>query len=270
MQRKIVQGTVGSTVLGKLFTVDNTISSNDSNENLVLNPPQGGDVHINSNMQLNNQSEVRFGDGDASAYVSLKSPTTLGSNVNLTLPANTGADGNIVYVNGSGELEFKVPEIAITDDNATGTELDVLFSSSTSALNASSLKTGSSYLKYVPSSGELKCRDLTASRNVTVSGTMQATTITETSSIAYKENVNPITNALDSILNLQGVTYDRKDGSTVNEAGLIAEETAKVLPNVVTYKDGNPEGINYTKLSAYLIEAVKTLTEEIAELKGKK
>ena len=96
-------------------------------------------------------------------------------------------------------------------------------------------------------------------------------TITETSSIALKENINPIDNALDSILQLVGVTYDRKDGSVKNEAGLIAEDVNRVIPNLVTKdKDGNVVGINYSRLSAYLIEAVKTLKEEIDGLKGKK
>ena len=103
--------------------------------------------------------------------------------------------------------------------------------------------------------------------SVYVGGTLSCTTLTETSSIAYKENINPIEGALDKILQLAGVTYDRKDGSNKNEAGLIAEDAAKVLPNLVTYKDGKPEGINYTKLSAYLIEAVKELKDELSKLK---
>lgn len=96
-------------------------------------------------------------------------------------------------------------------------------------------------------------------------------TITETSSIALKENINPIENALDSIIQLLGVTYDRKDGSTKNEAGLIAEDVNCVIPSVVA-KDasGKPVGINYSRLSAYLIEAVKSLKQEIDVLKGSK
>jgi hypothetical protein len=96
-------------------------------------------------------------------------------------------------------------------------------------------------------------------------------TLTETSSIALKENINPIENALASITKLIGVTYDRRDGSTKNEAGLIAEDVDQIIPNVVT-KDsaGKPVGINYSRLSAYLIEAVKSLKSEIDELKGKK
>jgi hypothetical protein len=100
---------------------------------------------------------------------------------------------------------------------------------------------------------------------------MTATSIVEDSSIALKENVNPITNALENVLKLSGVTYDRKDGSTKDEAGLIAEDVYNVLPNLVKLDDaGKPLGINYTKLTAYLIESVKTLTNEIAELKKSK
>ena len=102
-------------------------------------------------------------------------------------------------------------------------------------------------------------------------GAVTAGTITETSSITLKENINPIQNALDSIMQLAGVIYDRKDGSSISEAGLIAEQVNEVLPNLVKKDvDGNPEGIAYTKLTAYLIEAVKTLKEEIEFLKGTK
>lgn len=109
-----------------------------------------------------------------------------------------------------------------------------------------------------------------AAGTVTVTS-LVATTISETSSITLKENINPISNALDSVLSLNGVTYDRKDGIYKNEAGLIAEDVFKILPNLVTLnKEGNPDGINYTKLTAYLIEAVKQLKTEIDILKSGK
>jgi hypothetical protein len=109
-----------------------------------------------------------------------------------------------------------------------------------------------------------------AAQSITLDGSLTATSITETSSITLKENVSPITSALDSVLSLNGVTYDRKDGSTKDEAGLIAEEVYEILPNIVTLdNDGNPQGINYTKITAYLIEAVKQLKLELDSLKGK-
>ena len=103
-----------------------------------------------------------------------------------------------------------------------------------------------------------------------VNGTLYTVGLVETSSIAFKENINPIANALEAILNLTGVTYDRKDNKK-HEAGLIAEHVFKVAPDLVALDDaGKPYGIHYTKISAYLIECVKTLQAEIDELKGKK
>lgn len=106
---------------------------------------------------------------------------------------------------------------------------------------------------------------------ITVGGTVRANAIVETSSIAFKENVNPIQDALDSILKLSGVIYDRKDKSALNEAGLIAEDVNKIIPNIVVKDDdGKPFGIQYTKLVAYLVEAIKDQQQQINELKKKK
>ena len=111
---------------------------------------------------------------------------------------------------------------------------------------------------------------LVVTGGVGISGQMTATTIVETSSIAFKENVNPIENALDFVMQLAGVTYDRIDNQE-HEAGLIAEHVYKVLPDLVSLDaDGNPYGVKYTKIGAYLIEAIKTLKSEIDTIKNLK
>ncbi len=108
---------------------------------------------------------------------------------------------------------------------------------------------------------------LVVTGGVGVSGQVTATTLVETSSIAFKENVNPIENALDLVMQLAGVTYDRKDNKE-HEAGLIAEQVYKIIPDLVSLdKDGKPHGIKYTKLTAYLLEAIKSLNKEVNELK---
>jgi len=109
---------------------------------------------------------------------------------------------------------------------------------------------------------------LVVTGGVGISGQLTATTLVETSSIAFKENINPIENALASILMLAGVTYDRKDNKE-HEAGLIAEEFYKIIPDLVSLdSNGKPHGIKYSKLTAYLIEAVKSLNNKIDTLKG--
>jgi len=110
---------------------------------------------------------------------------------------------------------------------------------------------------------------LVVTGGVGVSGQITCTTLVETSSIAFKENVNPIDNALELVMQLAGVTYDRKDNKE-HEAGLIAEQVYKIIPDLVSLDpSGNPHGIKYTKLTAYLLESIKTLKSEINELKNK-
>jgi hypothetical protein len=104
--------------------------------------------------------------------------------------------------------------------------------------------------------------------NFTSTGLTVTGTITETSSIRIKKNINPITDALQTVLSINGYTYDRIDGTAKQRAGLLAEEINDILPNVVQ-KDaqGLPYGIQYTNLIAYLIEAIKELKTEIDSLK---
>jgi hypothetical protein len=108
---------------------------------------------------------------------------------------------------------------------------------------------------------------LVVTGGVGVSGQITTTTLVETSSIVFKENVNPIENALESVLLLMGVTYDRKDNKE-HEAGLIAEHVYKILPDLVSLdSEGKPHGIKYTKLTAYLVESIKSLKDEITQIK---
>jgi hypothetical protein len=274
MARRISTGTVGSNVLGALTTLDNSLQSVVANANVRLQPNGSGIVESTTHLQINSGSTLRLADDDSSAYVALKSPSTLASTYTLTFPANDGDNTQMLQTNGSGVLTWAAPFITITDQVADSATYYPSLSSTTSGTSAG-VNTSSTKLSFVPSTGRLSVTAITAgsatisggsidnaSVGATTASTGRFTSITETSSIAYKENINPIENALDKILQLAGVTYDRKDGSTKGEAGLIKEEVEKVIPNIVA-----GDGINYTKLSAYLIEAVKELQHQIAELK---
>ena len=126
-------------------------------------------------------------------------------------------------------------------------------------------------LVILTSAGALSVTGNITGGNLTTAGTLSAATVTETSSIALKENFRPIENPLEKILQLLGQIYDRKDGSSKDEAGLVAEDVYKIIPNLVkTDSNGNPESVFYSRLSVYLLESIKVLNDEIAELKGKK
>jgi hypothetical protein len=88
------------------------------------------------------------------------------------------------------------------------------------------------------------------------------------SSRRWKANIKPIEEALDKVQRLRGVNYDWKaDGK--HDIGLIAEEVGEVIPEIVTYEENGKDakGLDYARLVALLIEAVKEQQKEIAELK---
>lgn len=98
-------------------------------------------------------------------------------------------------------------------------------------------------------------------------GIVSAVDFNSTSDVALKENIQSIQNPLDILSNLDGKEFTWKN--TGNKAyGLIAQDVEKVLPSIVSEING-VKGINYINIIAYLIEAVKQLSNEITQLKQK-
>ena len=87
-----------------------------------------------------------------------------------------------------------------------------------------------------------------------------------------KTNVQPIKNALDKTLSLQGITYNRTDADAdkSTKIGFIAQDVLDVLPEVVTH-DLNSDiyGVSYGNVTALLVEAVKELSEQNKKLEEK-
>tara|TARA_R100001480_G_scaffold33184_1_gene44790 strand:+ start:1278 stop:2669 length:1392 start_codon:yes stop_codon:yes gene_type:complete len=108
---------------------------------------------------------------------------------------------------------------------------------------------------------------ISVSGSTSVTGALNATSITETSALKYKENINEITSS-NIIYNLRPVTFDwKKDGS--HDVGLIAEEVGDHMAELVSKdKEGNVEGVKYSKLTSLLIKAVQDQQKEINELKS--
>jgi hypothetical protein len=95
-------------------------------------------------------------------------------------------------------------------------------------------------------------------------GSITATQYTSTSDISLKENVSTIKNALEKVLSLRGVEYDRVE-SGEHQIGVIAQEVEKIIPEVV-YGD-EIKSVAYANIVALLIEAIKEQQKEIDELK---
>ena len=86
------------------------------------------------------------------------------------------------------------------------------------------------------------------------------------SSRRWKTNIQTLNGALGKVEHLRGVSYDLKD-SGKHEIGVIAEEVGAVVPEVVSYEANGKDarGVDYSRLTALLIEAVKQQQKQISE-----
>jgi len=82
-------------------------------------------------------------------------------------------------------------------------------------------------------------------------------TTAEPSAARYKEAVEQLENPAELLAQLRGVRYQWiEDGRA--DVGMIADEVAEVLPELVTFNDaGEPERLHYARLVAVLVEAAK-------------
>lgn len=116
-----------------------------------------------------------------------------------------------------------------------------------------------------------------ASGQVTVSGNGNFNDVYIRSDERLKSNLSKIEYALDKVDLLEGVIYDKAEHiggePTTREAGLVAQQLQKVLPEAVTIgedtKGNEILGVSSSAVVALLVNAIKELREEIRELKSR-
>ena len=82
-----------------------------------------------------------------------------------------------------------------------------------------------------------------------------------------KSNIETIPNALDKVLQMRGVNFDKNGHKSM---GVIAQEVQKIIPEVVSTENKDGEeylGVAYPNMVGVLIEAIKDLQKQVDELK---
>ena len=197
-------------------------------------------------------------------------------------PASTSVNSvtGIVYSGGSGSQLFTLS----SGSGQTSLELDgTIFVGDGISYNPLSLTGASAGYLAVANGGSF-------GGSLYVNGSIYATSdITAYySDERLKTNIEPIVNALAKIKTLKGITYYPNelaselggDDSKVQRVGVIAQDVAAVLPQIVKAApfDIGPDGtsksgenyltVQYDKLTALLIEAVKELGAKVEQLQG--
>lgn len=100
------------------------------------------------------------------------------------------------------------------------------------------------------------------------------TTGGNTSDINLKKNINPISNPLDRVCAIRGVNFEfieepKDDASKGTQLGVIAQEVEQQFPEIVLEDQFGNKTVRYDRLVAPLIEAIKTLRDQNAQLEAR-
>jgi uncharacterized protein YunC (DUF1805 family) len=179
-------------------------------------------------------------------------------------------DANTTYSVGNGGLT----EVNFT--SADNSKLDGIAASATNVTNNNQISNGAGYItSYVDTN-----TTYTAGNGMSLSGTeflmsgsytgsFTATgDITAYSDDSLKTNVQVIDGALGKVEAIRGVTFERIEDGSVS-TGVIAQELKAVLPEAVHTDAEGIHSVAYGNITGLLIEAVKELSAQVAELKAK-
>ena len=97
---------------------------------------------------------------------------------------------------------------------------------------------------------------------------MRAAAFVTYSDESLKQDVSSMANtALDTVMSLEGVEFTWKD-SGERDFGFIAQDVHSVLPKAVHTAENGVQGVDYSRLTSVLVEAVKAQQVQIEELKA--
>jgi hypothetical protein len=91
--------------------------------------------------------------------------------------------------------------------------------------------------------------------------------VTAYSDSRLKTNIHIITNSLQKLLQLQGVTYERTDTGDRGR-GMIAQNVQKLYPELVIENANGMLSVAYGNFIADVIEAIRELQDQIDDIKN--
>jgi hypothetical protein len=220
---------------------------------------------LGGNLDVNGQSIVSASNGNIAITPNGSGKVILDG---LSHPTADGSTDQFLKTNGSGVLSFATVDTTTKlDDLALGDAASVL---ATSAGNITIDAQGSDTDIIIKGTdGGVDTTYLTIDGSAAGAATFN-NDVTAFSDKRLKTDISNIENGLDKVMLMQGVYYKRNDIENARgQIGVLAQDMEAILPEVVlTATDAmQTKSVDYGKLTAVLIEAVKELNMQLQELK---
>lgn len=224
-------------------------------------------------------SGVLAGIEDNYAVIHLNGSASTGGIVDFSV-SGTNSKGRVFYDNASNFMSFSTNGLERARFDSAGNLLvgtainspltatgAILYNDGTTAFTANS--TNSLNLVRIGTSGALAAFAYGATGVGTITTNGTSTAYNTSSDYRLKENVAPMTGALDTVLALKPCTYTWKSNGSAGQ-GFIAHELQEVVPDCVTGEkdavdaEGKPQyqGIDTSFLIATLVSAIQELKSE--------
>ena len=187
---------------------------------------------------------------------------------------STGAYPMLFGTNGTERMRIDSSgNVNIGQSSAFGagirTTIKAADSSSQSLALVSAVTSGTGTLQYLVDGSNDVCG------YIGINATANTTSYNTSSDYRLKENIIPMTGALDKVSKLKPVLWNWKHAPEVIGQGFIAHELAEVIPDAVSGEkdavdaEGNPkyQGVDTSFLVATLVSAIQELKSEIDSLK---
>ena len=220
---------------------------------LRLDMSQAGRATFNENVKLGDNGQLIFGAGD---------DLSIYHDTNNSYIADNGTGDLILDSNSDITIDAGGEHIRFKDD---GTEIGNIDMGSQN-LNIRSTVSDKDIV-LLGNDGGSEITALTLDMSAAGAATFNDN-VTAYSDERLKDNIETLEDGLDKVEQLRGVTYTRDERENI---GVIAQEVEKILPEIVLTADDEmgTKSVDYSRLTAVLIEAVKDLSARVKELEGK-
>lgn len=257
----------GGTVFGVPFSYLPTGPSSDSGVTQTVNNVNSTFTGTSATTVYNwYDSKMNLALSTLSAITGANSATTQNTGYVFTANTTTTIDGNTVVLTYSG-VSFDVVPMSFVELAPN------LYSGSVNTMSLEYLSAGTIGFTgrtiWVDVSGITRTDKLIVSSvgagpsTVDIGVDASGNVVNTASDISLKKNIEPITNALEKVLNLKGVYFEWKDGCAGGESrkiGFIAQDVEKIVPELVHEHNDGVKTVHYKDITALLVEAIKELS----------